>query len=312
MNNPCNNAGLSLVEFLIAVSIAGLIMLSINGMLAIGLQSTQATQKKNALAHQAWFAMNTMVQTIQASPRLLLPLANSAIRGDTSDDYGVIAVTLNHTRDLDGNGIPDADNDGDGQFDEDLPDDANNDGRRGIAYIDDDKKYGAEFSSFFSNDDDEDYVFFKNSNRDEDWIDGIDNDNDGLIDEDPPADMNNDNCSGACDGDEDGDGNNNEEDPEDDDEDGLINEDWYDSVVFFEKDGTLYQRTPVPWDENADGKLTGKDYIESVLAENISRFVVTRMTEDNITPQLIALKLELTDPEGESITLDAKVRVMGY
>jgi hypothetical protein len=39
-----------------------------------------------------------MVQTIQASPRLLLPLANSAIRGDTSDDHGVVAVTLNHTR----------------------------------------------------------------------------------------------------------------------------------------------------------------------------------------------------------------------
>ena len=312
MNNPSNHSGLSLVELLITVSIAGLIMLSINGMLAIGLQSTQATQKKNAITRQARFAMTVMVQTIQASPRLLLPLANSAIRGDTSDDHGVVAVTLNHTRDLDGNGIPDADNDGDGQFDEDLPADANNDGRRGIAYIDDDKNHGAELSSFFNNDDDEDFALFDNSNRDEDWVDGIDNDNDGLIDEDPPADMNNDGCSGACNVDEDDDGNNNEDDPEDDDEDGQTNEDWYDSVVFYEKDGTLYQRMPVPWDENADGKLTGKDYIESILVENVSSFVVTRLTSDNSTPQLVELKLELTDPEGKTITMDTKIRVIGY
>ncbi len=312
MNTPSDHFGLSLVELLIVISIASLIMLSLNGMLAMGLQANQATQKQNALTRQAQYAMNLMVQTIHASPHLLLPLANSAIRGDTTDDHGVVAVTLNHTRDLDGNGIADADNDEDGQFDEDLPDDANNDGRRGIAYIDDNKKNGAELSRFFNNDDDEDYALFVNTNRDEDWFDGIDNDNDGLIDEDPPADMNNDGCSGACNIDEDGDGNNNEDDPEDDDEDGLTNEDWYDSVVFYEKDGSLYQRIPVPWDENADGSVTGKDYIESILVENVSSFVVTRLTSDNTTPQLIELKLELTDPEGEIIGLNTKVRVMGY
>ncbi len=312
MNNPSNNTGLSLVELLISVSIAGLIMLSINGMLAMGLQSAQATQKKNALTRQAQFAMNLMVKTIQESPRLLLPLANSPIRGDTADDHGVVAVTLNHIRDLDGNGIPDADNDGDGLFDEDLPDDANNDGRRGIAYIDDDKKYGAEFSSFFNNDDDEDYAFLVNTNRNEDWIDGVDNDNDGLIDEDPPADMNNDGCSGACDVDEDGDGNNNEDAAEDDDEDEQSDEDWYDSVVFYEKNGNLYQRTPVPWDENTDGSITGKDYIESILVENVSSFVVTRLTTDSDSTQIVDLKLDLTNPDGEIFSLNTQVRIRGF
>ncbi len=321
--NKFDNRGLSLIELLVSVSIAGLLMLAINGILGLGIKATQTIQEKNELTRQAQFALNLIVQTLQSSPRLLLPLVdnpltttrNESVRGDTSYDHGVVAITLNHFQDLDANGTPDADNDGDGLFDEDLPADSNNDNRRGIAFIDDDKKNGPELSSLKNEDDDEEinYTnFFQSSLSNEDPINNIDDDGDGSIDEDPPADMNNDGCSGACDVDEDGDGNNNEDDPKDDDEDGQVDEDWYDSVVFYEKNGSLYQRKPVPWDENGDGKLTGADYVESVIADNVTLFIVKRIPQNNISKRpLISLTLELTSASDEKIQLTTQVRVGG-
>ncbi len=46
----------------------------------------------------------------------------------------------------------------------------------------------------------------KMASIDEDPIDGIDNDGDGSVDEDPPADANDDNKAGIADADDDGDG----------------------------------------------------------------------------------------------------------
>ena len=308
------NYGLSLVELLIAVTISGLIMLSINGILGLGLQSQAAIQEKNDLTRQVRFAMQRMVQTIQSSPHLLLPLVDSPSSGQNEAIHDVVAVTISRDRDLDGNGTSDADNDGDGLFDEDLPADNNNDARGGIAHIDDDKDGPADTGFSSKIDDDEDAVysgFSILSGEDEDPINGIDDDGDGSIDEDAPADMNNDGCSGVCGVDEDGDGTADEDDSKDDDEDGQIDEDWYDSVVFYENNGFLYQRTPVPWDENSDGSVTGKDYVESVIADNVSSFTVERVVLGTKRAQLVDLTLELTNANGETVKLSTQVRVGG-
>ena len=40
-----------------------------------------------------------------------------------------------------------------------------------------------------------------------------------------------------------------------------MNEDWYDPVVFYLNGDNLMQRTPVPWDVNGGGFVTGLDFI---------------------------------------------------
>ena len=55
-----------------------------------------------------------------------------------------------------------------------------------------------------------------------------------------------------------------------------MNEDWYDPVVFYLNGDNLMQRTPVPWDENGSGFVTGLDFITEPIAENVTRFRVER------------------------------------
>ncbi len=43
---------------------------------------------------------------------------------------------------------------------------------------------------------------------------------------------------------------------------------------------TLMQRTPVPWDENASGLVTGLDFITEPIAEHVTRFRVERIPQD--------------------------------
>ena len=43
----------------------------------------------------------------------------------------------------------------------------------------------------------------------------------------------------------------------DDDEDGSSDEDWYDPLVFYLAGSSLVQRTPVPWDVDSSGSVTG-------------------------------------------------------
>jgi len=97
----------------------------------------------------------------------------------------------------------------------------------------------------------------------------------------------------------------------DDDEDGSSDEDWIDSLVFYLVDTNLMQRTPVSWDTNGSGTVTGEDFIEQIIAENVSRLRVERVARTGRN-QLVDLTLRLTSPvSSESVSLHTRVRVGG-
>ncbi len=100
-------------------------------------------------------------------------------------------------------------------------------------------------------------------------------------------------------------------DADDDDEDGSVDEDWLDAVVFYLQGDSLIERHPVPWDETANGFISGRDYVESVIAENVTRFRVERPIASSPGHQLVDLTLELTGPTGIVVSLTSRVRVGG-
>jgi hypothetical protein len=208
--------------------------------------------------------------------------------------------------DLDADGIPDADNDGDGLIDEDYPADVTFDSSPGIYQIDDGGDGSVDEGSLVGNDD-EDPI---NANG-EDPINGIDDDGDGLVGDDPTADMNGDGAPGIVGIDDDNDGLIDEGSAADDDEDGSSDEDWLDVIVFFLQSDSLIERHPVPWDEDESGTVTGRDYIESAIADGVSRFRVERSAGID-GPELVDLTLEMTvATSGETVTLHTRVRVGG-
>ena len=144
------------------------------------------------------FAMDRMVHATRRSERLLVPLADnpstnwrenvreqtfpaSAPEGDSKLATAVLAVTLDPTLDIDADGFADGDNDKDGLVDEDPGGDNTFDGMPGIAEIDDDGDGVADGAGTNDKDNDEDGTPI------DDWLDGLDNDGDGAIDEDIPG-----------------------------------------------------------------------------------------------------------------------------
>lgn len=317
--------GYTLVEFLVTLAIGAVLIAGLGGIVGQAMDTQDTIDDRNDLTQQARFAMEQMVRVVSQSRLLLLPMADKSptffienIREQTYPPSppppgstlatAVLAVTMPAYFDLDGNGIPDADNDGDGRIDEDLPADTTNDAKPGIRGIDDDGNGVTDHGFSPTADDDESGDWSQN----EDAINGIDDDGDGIIDEDPGADNNGDGCPGDCAVDDDADGAVDEGAAADDDEDGSSDEDWYDPVVFYLVGGTLVQRTPVPWDEDSSGSVTGEDFIAESIAENVTRLRVERIPQGGDRSQLIDLTLELTSPAtGEVVSLRTQVRVGG-
>ena len=295
--------GFTLVELLVTLVIFALVMVSLNGLLSGSLQARDTAQRKNALSRDVRFAMDRITTAVERSPRLILPMVDDPATGQDESARDVLTVLLDPARDLDNDGIPDADNDADGKLDEDLPDDANNDEAAGVRLIDDDN----DGSTDEDNDEDND----EDATDDEDPINALDDDGDGTIDEDPPADMNADGAPGIAGVDDDDDGSTDEGDVNDDDEDGAIDEDWWDTVTFYLQSGNVIERTPVPWDETGGGGITGLDYVESTLVENVTDFRVERIPQPLGHALLLDVTLELTNAEGEVVTLNTQVRVGG-
>jgi type II secretory pathway pseudopilin PulG len=317
-------SGFTYVELMITLAIASLIILGLTGVVGQALQSQDAVSETNRLTREARFAMRSMVDSVSRSRQLLLPqrdkpatnwpenireqtIPPSTPIGDSTLASAVLATTLPGEFDLDGNGIADADNDGDGLFDEDLPADITNDNAPGIYQIDDAGDGTVDkFSACCSQDDDEDFGI-----TNEDPINGVDDDGDGLIDDDPGGDINADACPGVCGIDDDGDATVDEGSALDDDEDGVNDEDWLDPVVFYLSGSTLKQRHPAPWDTDGDSDVDGRDYIVSDLAENITRFRVERL-DNGSSVEMVEITLELTSPlTGETVSLQSQVRIGG-
>ena len=318
--------GLSLIEVLVALSLGALLILALNGLVGQALYSHKISVDQNDLTQQAHYAMQQMTRAIRRSPRLLTPqhdksssdwrenvreqtVPASAPEGSSTKATAVLTIIMDPTVDLDADGIADADNDGDGLIDEDLPDDSNNDDAPGVYGLDDGGNGVIDEFLNINNADDDESQGLEN----EDPINSVDDDSpgDNNIDEDPPADMNADGQAGIAGVDDDKDGAVDEGDSADDDEDGAVDEDWYDTVSFYLVNNSLIQRIAVPWDENSSGPVNGRDFIEKSIADNVTRFRVERIALTNGDNQLVDLILELTSMQGSTISLNARVRVGG-
>jgi len=307
--------GFSYVELMIAIVLGGLMMAGMDGIfatLAGAWSETRVTASRHEVAR---FALDDIRRAVAAAPRLVVPLADDpatavdeSLRSESVGGAGtaVLAVALDPGLDRDGDGFADADNDKDGRIDEDWPGDINNDGGHGIAGLDDDGDGVIDGPPPAIEDDDETGSNAP-ANRNEDPLDGLDNDGDGSIDEDAGADMNGDGAPGVAGVDDDGDGAIDEGAASDDDEDGVSDEDWLDTVVFYLAGSHLVRRTPVPWDVDGSGTVTGADYVESVLAEEVSYFSVQRVGA--AAAPLVRIVLRLGGAAGDTLEVAASVRV---
>ena len=308
-------AGFTLIELLVSMAIGALLLAAMSGLIDTAFETRNAAGGQADALQDARFAMQRMLTAVRGTDRLLLPLGDnpatnwrenvreqtvpaSPPEGDSTLATAVLAVTLDPTLDIDEDGVADADNDGDGRVDEDLPNDNSNDGVSGLIGIDDDGD-GVVDSGIGAKDNDEDGL------ETEDEIDGADNDGDGSVDEDIQQDMNRDVAPGVFNVDDDGDGDIDEGNNDDDDEDGLRNEDWFDAVVFYLSGGNLVERRP-----NLN-PVDGTDFAEYVIAENVSRFRVERVPGSGMRAVLVDLTLELKTTDGETVDAHARVRVGG-
>lgn len=324
MINRAAQSGYTVIELVVSMGIAAMMLVGLQQMLSTGISAMDDVKERTNLARQGRFAMSRMVDAVHGSPRLLIPLSdnpatafNENIReqsvpasppqSGSTLATAVLAVTLNRALDIDGNGVFDADNDDDGRFDEDLPADTQNDGKAGIRDFDDDGNGIKDFWLSPAGDDDES----NDRSQSEDVINGIDDDGDGSVDEDPGADNNGDAAPGIAGVDDDGDGSVDEGNVNDDDEDGQSDEDWFDPVVFYLQGSAVIERRAVPWDENGDSVVTGRDFVESTIADNVTLLRFERIAPTGDQQQLVDITLMLSDSNGESINLNTRVRLGG-
>jgi len=323
MKSALRKGGFTLIEFLISMVMGALIVTAIAAVVSQLSDSRVAVQERGQLAQEAHFAMTRMVRAVAQTRDLILPqmdkpatdwrenvrdetIPASLPEGSSTRASAVLAVSLSARVDLNADGIPDADNDGDGYLDEDYPADVLFDASPGIYQIDDGGNGHVDEGTSNNDDDDE-----RLNSNDEDPINGIDDEGDGLVDDDPSADMNGDGAPGIVGVDDDNDGLVDEGSAADDDEDGSSDEDWLDAVVFFLQNDSLIERHPVPWDADGSGGANGRDYIESVIADGVSRFRVERIS-DKGSIEIVDITLEMTAAtSGETVNLHTRVRVGG-
>ncbi len=316
--------GFVLIELLVALMIASLVVGALAAIASQARASAERTRVREALMYDATFAMRHIVDAVQNTDRLMVPLADnvattwrehvreqtvpaSAPEPGSTRATAVLAVTLDPSADLDGDGFPDADNDRDGRIDEDPPADSSYDNAPGIFGIDDNGDGTVDENIGTANADDDE----TNGVVDEDPLGGGDDDGDGIPDEDPGADANGDGAPGVAGVDDDGDGLFDEGSVTDDDEDGFSDEDWWDAVVFYLNGDQLMQRIAVPWDEDASGGVDGRDYVETPLADNVTRLRFERVPRGGRRADLVDITVELTGADGVMASLNTRVRVGG-
>lgn len=135
---------------------------------------------------------------------------------------------------------------------------------------------------------------------DEDLLDGLDNDGDGTIDEEVSIDYMGNGVSGIFGIDDDGDGTVDEELFEDDDEDGTIDEEEILFVVY------VYNSSTNTLTEIHTDASTG---INSPAPQVVLSTRVTKFEAIHQSPASIRIKLELTGEDGKDLMLDEEVYV---
>jgi len=298
-----------------AVTLAAILLLGLSDVVGTALRAEQESRLQNDTLQQARFAMQQMVNAVSKTRRLMIPLGENPATAWKESERNVLAVTLDPTLDRDKDGWADANNDKDyldvnnngsrdagepERIDEDPGGDVTNDAAPGIVGIDDDGDGVVDEQHTgggpLNEDDDEDGV------ANEDGWDGLDNDADNSLDEDPEKDMTGDGLPGKGLVDDDLDGTIDEGDKNDDDEDGVVDEDWLDPVVYYLNGTTLMERMP-----NINPS-SGADYTAYPIAENVSQFLVRRIPGNNGST-LVEITLTLSPPNARPVTLTTRVNV---
>ena len=277
------NRGFTLIELLIAIAIMAAIFVSVARLVAACLRVDDVDDGTSAVYEEGLLAMERVVSGVKACTYLYIPnnhnptrdiLAFSGVNNDDSDMYF-----------------------GDALFertDEDTPSDMTNDAFPGLALYDDDGDGVIDEAGGLAwpdaiKDDDEDGSF------DEDPLDGLDNDGDGNVDEDHPADSNADAAPGTAQIDDDADGTVDEVgggNAINDDEDATGDEDAADALVYYFDGGAN-----VLWEAYPQAGTSG------VLCDNVTAFSVLYTAPDANTDTFITITLTLAAPDGESVTI---------
>jgi prepilin-type N-terminal cleavage/methylation domain-containing protein len=243
-----SNAGLTLIELLLSIAIISLVAGICVQLVAGSLDSWRYGKGKADLLNTAELVLERMVTKVRSTSWVLLPLmiSDPTDPGYPSTSYyprDILAVSM---------GI---DNDGDGLADEDPYRDLDWNNKPGLMGIDDNNDGTVDNGT--GQDDDEDGA------SNEDPIDGLDNDGDGRVDEDPGSFFYN-----AVNVDDDG--------------DGAWDEDVFDPVIFYLTGSTLKERRD-------SYNFTTMD---TVIAEDVAEFRVLRRRINGNTLIDIYLRLD--------------------
>ncbi len=105
--------GFTLIEVLIVVAISGMLMVSLSNIVGGALNANEVTKSQNDLNREASFIMDRIIAVVSRSEEVTV----IDVPGMGAVDL-LISARLDPERDTDLNGIPDADNDADGEIDE--------------------------------------------------------------------------------------------------------------------------------------------------------------------------------------------------
>ncbi len=169
------------------------------------------------------------------------------------------------------------------RLDEDSSGKVDGDTFAGVSNIDDDGDGAVDEGADVDNDED--------GLSNEDPLNGLDDDGDGNIDEDTGGDFNDDNDSGISGMDDDNNGAVDENNVDDDDEDGLIDEDPVNMVVY-------------AWDSGRNA-LTLTSVTTGLTVDLSTR--VTAFSAEYEAPERIRIQFTLTGDQGNTVDFDETV-----
>ncbi len=214
--------GMTLAELLVATTIMTFIAVAVAALFQTAIQTQTYAQQRQDLYREAFQMMTRIGTGLKNTSHPMVP--NGAA---TSRPLLIFSANTNQDNDYYQSNtlLP--------RCDEDPSEDITNDGAAGVVNVDDNLDLIVDgLLGLGVNNDDEDLP----SNEDK-W-NGITDDSDTSIDEDPSGDLNADNKPGISGMDDDWDNNTDEGNKLDDDEDGFQDEDWMDPIKYSYNSGT--------------------------------------------------------------------------
>jgi len=269
-----NEKGLTLLELLISIAILAIVVGAATLFTSTSINTQRQGTARSKLYLEGLLAMERMGSGVRRCTYFLIPNAHRPTR-----DILAFSGRVNEDNDFYFNDplFP--------RIDEDPDYDMNLDNQPGIGGLDDNGN-GLVDDGSDREDDDEDL------SKNEDWLDGVDNDGDGNIDEDFNGDANGDNQPGIAGIDDNGNGLVDDGgDKEDDDEDLSKNEDPLNASIYIFDSGSKTLRESFPH--------TGKS---TDLSQHVTFFQVTYEA-----PGRILIELTLAGDAGENLTFSEYV-----